>query len=95
MQAVGRELLRRDVASHVPLPYGVGENTYVVPDVTVERDDKEEWVISIPDQHLPKVRINDAYYQLYEAQTAFAMMACAVFAFSVRFAMIISTVTES
>ncbi|HYE05195.1 MAG TPA: RNA polymerase factor sigma-54 [Planctomycetota bacterium] len=49
------------------LPYGVGENTYVVPDVTVERDDKGEWVISIPDQHLPKVRINDAYYQLYEA----------------------------
>src|SRR4051812_30650797 len=48
------------------LPFAIGANAYVVPDVVVERDEQGEWVVSIPDQHLPKVRISDSYYQLYE-----------------------------
>jgi RNA polymerase sigma-54 factor len=48
------------------LPYSSGASQYVVPDAQVERDEDGEWVISIPDNRLPKVRINEAYYQLYE-----------------------------
>jgi DNA-directed RNA polymerase specialized sigma54-like protein len=35
----------------------------------VERDEQGEWLVSIPDQHLPKVRISDSYYQLYEGNS--------------------------
>jgi RNA polymerase sigma-54 factor len=48
------------------LPYGVSDNMYVVPDVTVERDEQGEWIVSIPDDRLPKVRVSESYYQLYE-----------------------------
>jgi RNA polymerase sigma-54 factor len=48
------------------LPYALGASQYVVPDAQVERDDSGEWVISIPDDRLPKVRISEAYFQLYE-----------------------------
>ena len=49
------------------LPYGVSDNMFVVPDVTVERDERDdEWIVSIPDDRLPKVRVSESYYQLYE-----------------------------
>lgn len=48
------------------LPFALGASQYVVPDVQVDRDDKGEWVVSVPDDRLPKVRISDSYYQLYE-----------------------------
>ncbi len=49
------------------LPFAQGGNQYVVPDVTVERDEKGDWVVSVPDGHLPKVQVNQAYYQLYDS----------------------------
>jgi len=48
------------------LPFARGSNHYVVPDVMVERDDKDEWIISIPDGHLPKVQVSESYFDLYE-----------------------------
>lgn len=48
------------------LPYGQGDNQIVVPDVRVERDERGEWIISVPDDRLPKIRVSDSYYQLYE-----------------------------
>ena len=48
------------------LPFARGSNHYVVPDVMVERDDKGEWIISIPDGHLPKVQVSESYFDLYE-----------------------------
>jgi RNA polymerase sigma-54 factor len=48
------------------LPYATGSSQYVVPDVTVERDEEGQWVVSVPDGHLPKVQVSQAYFQLYE-----------------------------
>jgi RNA polymerase sigma-54 factor len=48
------------------LPFARGANQYVVPDVVVERDEDDQWVVSVPDGHLPKVQVNQAYFQLYE-----------------------------
>jgi RNA polymerase sigma-54 factor len=48
------------------LPFGLGDNQIVVPDVRVERDERGEWIVSVPDDRLPKVRVSDSYYQLYE-----------------------------
>jgi len=42
------------------------DNAFVVPDAVVELDEEGEWVVSIPDSHLPKIAINDSYQQLYE-----------------------------
>lgn len=52
------------------LPFVHGENQFVIPDVVVERDEESEWIVSIPDSHLPKVAINEAYYQLYDSRDA-------------------------
>jgi RNA polymerase sigma-54 factor len=52
------------------LPFASGGNQYVVPDVTVERDEQGEWVVSVPDGHLPKVQVNQSYYQLYDSPNA-------------------------
>ncbi len=43
------------------------ENQFVVPDVVVELDENDEWVVSVPDGHLPKVQVNQSYYQLYDS----------------------------
>ncbi len=48
------------------LPYATGQNHIVVPDVTVERNERDEWVISIPDGRMPKVEINDSYSEIYD-----------------------------
>lgn len=48
------------------LPFARAANTYVVPDVVLERDERGEWVVSIPDNRIPKVRLSDAYVQLYD-----------------------------
>jgi RNA polymerase sigma-54 factor len=49
------------------LPYASGQNHIVVPDVMVERDERDEWIISVPDGRLPKVEVNQAYHQLYDS----------------------------
>lgn len=49
------------------LPFGASDNQIVVPDVRVERDERGEWIVSVPDDRLPKIRISDAYHQLYES----------------------------
>jgi RNA polymerase sigma-54 factor len=49
------------------LPFARAANSYVVPDVVLERDERDEWVISIPDNRIPKIRMSDAYTQFYEA----------------------------
>lgn len=49
------------------LPYVSGASQIVVPDVTVERDERDEWILSVPDSRLPKVQVSQSYYQLYEA----------------------------
>lgn len=49
------------------LPFAHSSNQYVIPDVMLERDERGEWIVSIPDSHLPKIEINEAYYQLYDA----------------------------
>ncbi len=48
------------------LPFAQGANQYVVPDVIVERNENEEWIVSIPDGHLPKVQVSESYFDLYE-----------------------------
>ena len=48
------------------LPYASGASQFVVPDVTVERDEEGQWVVSVPDGRMPKVQVNQAYFQLYE-----------------------------
>lgn len=48
------------------LPFTRSDNQFVVPDVAVERDENDDWVVSVPDSHLPRVTIDDAYYQLYD-----------------------------
>jgi len=50
------------------LPYADSVNQFVMPDVLAEYDEDDEWVVSIPDSHLPKVEINEAYYQLYDGE---------------------------
>ena len=49
------------------LPFSRAANSYVVPDVIVERDERNEWVVSVPDNRVPKVRVSESYVQLYEA----------------------------
>lgn len=60
-----------EVISHLDpkpgLPFARADNAYVVPDVVLERDERGEWVVSIPDNRVPKVRLSDAYAQLYDA----------------------------
>ncbi len=46
------------------LRYSNVANQYVIPDVVVERDERDQWVVSVPDGHLPKVQVNQAYYVL-------------------------------
>jgi RNA polymerase sigma-54 factor len=48
------------------LPFAAGASQYVIPDVMVERNEHEEWVVSVPDGHLPKVRVSESYFDLYE-----------------------------
>jgi len=48
------------------LPFGKGDNQIVVPDVRVERDESGEWIVSVPDDRLPKIRVSDSYHQLYQ-----------------------------
>lgn len=52
------------------LPYASGQNHIVVPDVTVERDERGEWIVSVPDGRMPRIEVNQSYHQLYEAQPA-------------------------
>lgn len=52
------------------LPFASSDNQFVVPDVVVERDEEGEWVVSVPDAHLPRVQISQAYYQLYDSPEA-------------------------
>lgn len=49
------------------MPFASGGSQIVVPDVTVECDERGEWVVSVPDARLPKVQVSQSYYQLYEA----------------------------
>ncbi len=49
------------------LPFARGENQIVVPDVVVERDERGEWIISIPDGRMPKIQVSEAYHQLYDS----------------------------
>jgi RNA polymerase sigma-54 factor len=48
------------------LPFFRGENSIVVPDVTVERNERDEWIVSVPDGRVPKIQVSDSYWQLYE-----------------------------
>lgn len=48
-------------------PFASTDNQFVIPDVVIERDEAGEWLVSIPDSHLPKVEVNQSYYQLYES----------------------------
>jgi len=74
-QAMGVDVERvqegLEVISHLDpkpgLPYAAGENSIVIPDVTVECDEQtHEWIVSVPDSRLPKVRVNESYHQLLE-----------------------------
>ena len=49
-------------------PWAIAENQFVVPDVVVECNEEGEWVVEIPDSRLPKVEVNQSYYQLYESE---------------------------
>jgi RNA polymerase sigma-54 factor len=48
------------------LPFARGASQYVVPDVVVELNEHEEWIVSVPDGHLPKVQVSESYFDLYE-----------------------------
>ncbi len=48
------------------LPFARGANQYVVPDVVVERNERGEWVVSVPDGRLPKVQVSDSYQELFQ-----------------------------
>ncbi len=48
------------------LPFARGGNQYVVPDVTVERNERDEWVVSVPDGRLPKVQVSDSYSEILQ-----------------------------
>ncbi len=52
------------------LAFAAPETQFVVPDVVVDCDENGEWVVSVPDTNLPKVEINQAYYQLYNGPEA-------------------------
>ena len=52
------------------LPFARGASSYVVPDVTVEQDERGEWIISIPDGRMPKVEVSQAMWQLYDGPQA-------------------------
>jgi RNA polymerase sigma-54 factor len=47
-----------------------GDNQIIIPDVVVERDEHDEWVVSVPDSHLPKIEINQSNYQLLDRRDA-------------------------
>jgi RNA polymerase sigma-54 factor len=49
------------------LPFARGSNHYVVPDVVVERNENDEWIVSIPDGRLPKVQVSESYLDIYES----------------------------
>jgi RNA polymerase sigma-54 factor len=51
------------------LPFVRGENSIVVPDVTVELDERNEWIVSVPDGRVPKVQVSESYWQLYDGKT--------------------------
>ena len=34
----------------------------------VECNEEGEWIVEIPDSRLPKVEVNQSYYQLYEVK---------------------------
>ncbi len=73
-QALGVEVERvkegvEVIAQFDPKPglcFASGASQYVVPDVVVERDERGQWIVSVPDGHLPKVTVSEAYFQLYE-----------------------------
>ncbi len=48
------------------MAFALVENQYVIPDAVVERNKDGEWVVSIPDSHLPKIQVNDAYNELLD-----------------------------
>jgi RNA polymerase sigma-54 factor len=48
------------------LPFAKGASQFVVPDVTVERDEEGQWTVSVPDGRLPKIQVSQSYFQLYE-----------------------------
>ena len=52
---------------HPGMAYAAVENHYVIPDVIVERNKDQEWVVSIPDSHLPKVQVNETYNELADS----------------------------
>ena len=49
-------------------PWAQADNQFVVPDVVVECNEEGEWIVEIPDSRLPKVEVNQSYYQLYESE---------------------------
>lgn len=49
---------------HPGMAFAVVDNQYVIPDAVVERNKEGEWVVSIPDSHLPQIQINEDYNQL-------------------------------
>jgi RNA polymerase sigma-54 factor len=46
------------------LPFGRSENRVIIPDVVAERDEADEWVVSVPDSNLPKVTVSEEYQEL-------------------------------
>ncbi len=48
------------------LAFASGSSQYVVPDVMVELNEHDEWIVSVPDGHLPKVKVSESYFDLYE-----------------------------
>jgi RNA polymerase sigma-54 factor len=48
------------------LPFASGASQYVIPDVVVERNEHDEWIVSVPNGHLPKVQVSESYFDLYE-----------------------------
>jgi RNA polymerase sigma-54 factor len=49
------------------LPFARDDNSIVVPDVMVERNERGEWIVSVPDGRVPKIQVSESYWQLYEA----------------------------
>lgn len=47
-------------------PFSRSDNQIVIPDVIAERDERGEWIVSIPDSQLPKIQVSESYHQLYE-----------------------------
>ncbi len=50
--------------------FGRSENQIVVPDVIAEHNEDGEWVVSIPNTHLPKIEVNQSYYQFCDSEQA-------------------------